>query len=110
MPSGAHIVLSGIQLVLAGIGVGLLVAAPKEKQVEVAVISLGGIVASHRAFATVESPDHSKIGRSPGGFKIRRCRILWPAEATGGRERGLAVSMEDGASGWTLSVGRKRKG
>ena len=28
MPSGAHIVLSGIQLVLAGIGVGLLVAAP----------------------------------------------------------------------------------
>lgn len=28
MPSGAHIVVSGIQLVLAGIGVGLLVAAP----------------------------------------------------------------------------------
>jgi threonine/homoserine/homoserine lactone efflux protein len=28
LPSGAHIVLSGIQLVLAGIGVGLLVAAP----------------------------------------------------------------------------------
>lgn len=28
MPPGAHIVLSGIQLVLAGIGVGLLVAAP----------------------------------------------------------------------------------
>ncbi|MGB6440943.1 MAG: LysE family transporter, partial [Methyloceanibacter sp.] len=28
MPSGAYIVLSGIQLVLAGIGVGLLVAAP----------------------------------------------------------------------------------
>src|SRR6476646_11505227 len=27
-PSGAYIVLSGIQLVLAGIGVGLLVAAP----------------------------------------------------------------------------------
>jgi threonine/homoserine/homoserine lactone efflux protein len=28
LPSGAHIVMSGIQLVLAGIGVGLLVAAP----------------------------------------------------------------------------------
>jgi threonine/homoserine/homoserine lactone efflux protein len=28
LPSGAHIVLSGIQLVLAGVGVGLLVAAP----------------------------------------------------------------------------------
>jgi len=28
VPSGAHIVVSGIQLVLAGIGVGLLVAAP----------------------------------------------------------------------------------
>lgn len=28
MPPGAHIVMSGIQLVLAGIGVGLLVAAP----------------------------------------------------------------------------------
>jgi threonine/homoserine/homoserine lactone efflux protein len=28
LPSGAYIVLSGIQLVLAGIGVGLLVAAP----------------------------------------------------------------------------------
>jgi len=28
LPSGAHIVVSGIQLVLAGIGVGLLVAAP----------------------------------------------------------------------------------
>ena len=28
LPSGAHIVLSGIQLVLAGIGIGLLVAAP----------------------------------------------------------------------------------
>jgi threonine/homoserine/homoserine lactone efflux protein len=28
LPPGAHIVLSGIQLVLAGIGVGLLVAAP----------------------------------------------------------------------------------
>jgi threonine/homoserine/homoserine lactone efflux protein len=28
LPPGAHIVLSGIQLVIAGIGVGLLVAAP----------------------------------------------------------------------------------
>lgn len=28
MPPGAHIVLSGIQLVLAGIGIGVLVAAP----------------------------------------------------------------------------------
>jgi threonine/homoserine/homoserine lactone efflux protein len=28
LPPGAHIVLSGIQLVLAGIGIGVLVAAP----------------------------------------------------------------------------------